>query len=38
MRTHILGLSTTIKITISDRAWLDSQLIDHPDEKMMPSR
>jgi hypothetical protein len=31
MRTFILGLSSTITITIRDRAWLDNQLIDHPD-------
>jgi hypothetical protein len=31
MRTYILGLSDSIKITIRDRAWLDNRLIDYPD-------
>jgi hypothetical protein len=31
MRTFILGLSDTTKITIHDRVWLDNRLIDFPD-------
>ena len=31
MRKFILSLSTAIKITIHDRAWLDNRLIDYPD-------